>query len=590
MLSGFHGMIAVRCIALCALVLGAGAAPARAATAFPMPGSSSASPFTQISIRGIPADDIGRISVSGSRSGRHSGVLRAHSDGGGASWVPRRRFQGGERVTVRTGLGITGARDGDFAFRVAVWPGRVQLQKGLDTVKPGTRRRFRTRPDLTPPHFTVEPGSTPAAPGFTFTTPKAKNDTFQAGPMITDLRGRLIWFLPLPGIRAATDFRVQTYKGRPVLTWWEGTSRQGIGSGTMVIAGQDYRPIMRVRVPGGYRADLHEFLITPQNTALIISYPVVKADLSPEGGSRNGQLVDSVIQEIDLETGSMLFEWHSRGQVPLADSFIAPERSPRVPWDYVHANSVAVDADGDLLVSARNTWAVYKLDRSTGRTEWVLGGRSSNFKLGRGARFAWQHDAQRRADGALTLFDNSASPAVAKRSRAIALKVDTGTRTARLLHARAHPRDLLAATQGNYQTFAGGGGLVGWGSQRYVTEYDPRGEVIWDARLSVGYETYRAYRFPWAGQPDTAPKAYAELTSRGMDVYASWNGATDVAAWEVLIGSSRLTLAPAARAARTGFETRIPVTDDSVLVAVRALDSAGGVLATSPAVSVRDGG
>jgi hypothetical protein len=573
----------VRCLALCALVLGATAGSARAATVFPMPGSSSASPFSQISFRGIAPDRVGRVTVTGSRSGRHSGSVRAHSDGKGASWVPRRRFRGGERVSVRTTMSISGTRGGDFQFQVAVWPGRVRLQQGLDTVEPGKRRRYETRPDLTPPQLTVTPGSTPAEPGYVFATPKAKNDTLQAGPMIADVNGRLIWFKPLRGTRAATDFRVQTYKGQPVLTWWEGTSRQGIGYGTLVIAGQDYNEIMRVPVPGGYRADLHEFLITPQNTALIIALPVVKADLRSERGSRNGQLVDSVIQEIDLETGLMLFEWHSRGQVPLGDSFIAPERSPRVPWDYVHANSVSVDTDGDLLVSARNTWAVYKLDRTTGRTDWVLGGRRSNFKLGSGARFAWQHDAQRRADGALTLFDNSASPAVAKRSRGIALKLDTGTRTAKLVHARTHPKGLLAATQGNYQTFPGGGGLVGWGSQRHMTEYDAAGKLIWDARLSIGYESYRAYRFGWVGQPKSVPKVEVRRTKRGMDVYASWNGATQVATWEVMAGNSGKTLTPVARAVRSGFETRLPVRNRSTLVAVRALNSAGEVLSTSQA-------
>jgi hypothetical protein len=579
-------MSAVRCIALCALMLCAAAGPAQAATVFPMPGSVSASPLTQISFRGVSPDYFMPISVRGSSSGRHDGVLRAHSDGKGVSWVPLRRFRGGERVSVRTQIAVSGARKGDFAFSVAVWPGRVRLQRGVNTVEPGKRRRFESRPDLVPPLLSVDEGSTPAEPGYVFTTPKAKNDTMQAGPMITDLSGRMIWFKPLPGRRAATDFRVQTFRGQPVLTWWEGTSRQGIGSGTAVIAGQDYREIMRVNVPGGYRADLHEFLITPQDTALITTYPVVKADLRAAGGSRRGQLVDSVVQEIDLVTGSTLFEWHSRGQVPLDDSFIAPERSPRVPWDYAHANSISLDSDGDVLVSARNTWAVYKLDRQSGRTEWILGGRRSNFKFGTGARFAWQHDVRRRADGALTIFDNSASPAVAKQSRAIALKVDTGTRTARLLSARVHPRGLLAATQGNYQSFAGGGGLVGWGSQRYLTEYDAAGRLLWDARLSVGYESYRAYRFAWVGRPTTLPKAYARRTSRGMDVFASWNGATEVATWQVLGGSSRRTLAPIGRGERSGFETRVPVNDRSVYAAVRALDAAGNVLAESKAVPV----
>ena len=570
-------------------MLGAQGAAADAATVFPSPGSQYASPQAQISFRGVALKELGSVAVRGSRSGTHAGVLRAHSDGGGVSWIPRKRFRGGERVTVRTGLAITGAANGDFTFRTAVWPARITIQRTREvTVKPGKVRRFKTRPDLAPPYLTVEPGSAAQAPGHVFVSPKTKNDTLQAGPMIADSNGRPIWFQPLPGIRAATDLRVQTYKGQPVLTWWEGTSRQGIGRGEYVIAGQDYKVIKRVRAPSGYRGDLHEFVITPQDTALFTSYPIIKADLRSQGGSRDGQLADAVVLEVDIATGLLMFEWHARGTIPLAHSYIAPERGPRVPWDYMHVNSVALDADGDLLVSGRNTWAVYKIDRATARIEWTLGGRASTFKLGRGVRFAWQHDAQRRADGALTLFDNSAAPAVAPASRALAIALDERARTARLISARRHPRRLLSATQGNYQQLPDGRGFVGWGSQRYMTEYDAAGRVVWDARLSVGFESYRAYRFPWVGRPAGIPKAVAERRGNGgMDVYVSWNGATDVAQWQVLGGSSPKSMVVLATVPHVGFEDRIPISSRTSLVAVRALDAQGTALATSGLARLR---
>lgn len=582
-------MSASRVLALTALVTAISVTEASAANVFPTPGSTSASPLTQISFRGIEPGEIGRVRVRGSRSGTHSGVLRAHSDGNGASWVPRRRFTGGEHVSVQTGIRVAGVRSGDFGFRTAVWPGAVRIQKSRPaSVKPGKVRRFRSRPDLAAPLLTVKPRSKPAAPGYVFQSPKAKNDTLQAGPMISDVKGRPVWFQPLRGIKAATDFRVQTYKGEPVLTWWEGTSRQGIGFGEFVIMGQDYKLIKRLRLPSGYQGDLHEFLITPQDTALAISYPVIKADLSSEGGSRRGQLVDAVVQEIDIEKNLVLFEWHARGRIPLSDSYISPERSPRVPWDYVHLNGVSIDSDGDLLLSARNTWAVYKVDRQTARVKWILGGRRSTFELGRGVRFAWQHDAQRRADGALTLFDNSASPAVAKRSRALAIEIDETLRLATLVSARTHPRGLLAATQGNYQTLPTGGGLVGWGSQRYVTEYDAAGKLIWDARLSIGFESYRAYRFPWVGRPKTDPAVAAKREGpTEMVVSMSWNGATEVATWEVLSGPSSDSLEPVFSGPRTDFELQARV-ERARFAQVRALDKEGSVLGTSEVVRVRE--
>src|SRR5215218_2285984 len=424
-----------------------------AVSAYPSPGTVSAGPRAQISLRGTARRRIGRVRVSGSRSGRHPGRLRSHSDGQGASFVPRRPFRGGERVIVRTGLPIRGTRNGDFVFRVARIPRRVTIQNLiLENINARRTRSFHSRPDLAPPFVTVERSSGPVAPGLLFLSPKSKKDQKQAGPMIADNAGQPVWFHALPGIRAATDFRAQTYKGKPVLTYWQGTSRQGIGVGEMVVLDQSYRVIRRIRAPNGFRPDLHEFKITPQGTAIIITYPVVRTDLRPVKGPRRGLAVDSVIQEIDLDTGLVVFEWHSLGKIGLRETFSRPNGGRSHPFDYAHANSVDVDGDGDFLLSARNTWTVYKIDRETGRIRWRLGGRKSSFKLPPAARFAWQHDARRRADGAITVFDNSAFPPVRRFSRALALRLDERRRTASLLTARVHPRKVLTATQGNQQT------------------------------------------------------------------------------------------------------------------------------------------
>ncbi|HYM58342.1 MAG TPA: arylsulfotransferase family protein [Solirubrobacteraceae bacterium] len=563
-------------------------------SAYPLPGTLSASPGTQISFRGSPPDRLGRITVRGSRSGTHTGSLRAHSDGQGASWVTKKAFRGGERVTVRTAFDVRGGTDGDFSFRIARLARGVTIPKPpvailkllQQTGKPGKRRHFRSRPDLAPPLVTVSPGSRPTA-GSVFLSPKAKNDTKQAGPMIVDNAGRPIWFQPLPGVRAATDFRAQTFKGKPVLTYWQGTSSFGIGTGEMVMLDQSYRPIRRIRAPNGFRPDLHEFLITPRDTAVLITYPLLRADLRKFGGRRNGVLVDSVVQEIDLDTGLVIFEWHSVGNIALAEA-IARLANPRAPWDYVHTNSVGLDTDGDFIMSARSTWGVYKIDRETGRITWRLGGKRSDFRLTPAMRFAWQHDARRRADGAITLFDNAAAPAVRKSSRALAFRLDERAKTATLLRAVQHPRSYLAATQGNQQTLPGGGMMVGFGSQRWFTEFDANGDVLWDARTATGYESYRAYRMPWVGRPRTRPRvAVVDGPGARIDVYASWNGATEVASWEVLAGEPETTLEPAGSAPRSGFETRIKAVTSSSHVAVRAKDASGRVLGTSPLARVR---
>ena len=423
--------------AVLATLLAATAVPATASaqyqegpgpiSAYPSPGTPSASPSTQISLRGARASRLGRIRVTGEKSGRHSGRLRAHSDGRGASFVLARELRQGERVTVRTGLPIRGARNGDFTFRTARMPKRVTIQNLiLENIPAKKTRKFRSRPDLAPPFVTVTSSRPGIAPGYVFLSPKSKRDEKQAGPLIVDNSGQPIWFQAFAGVDAATDFRAQTYKGKPVLTYWRGTSRQGIGTGEMVMLDQSYRVIHRIRTANGFRPDLHEFKITPDDKALIVSYPIVRQNLRGVKGPKRGLVVNSVIQEIDIETGLVTFEWHSLGKIPLKETYSQPR--PKTPFDYAHTNSVNLDTDGDFLMSARNTWAGYKIDRETGKILWRLGGKRSTFKLPRAARFAWQHDIHRRADGAITVFDNSAFPPVRKFSRALAIRLDQGAR------------------------------------------------------------------------------------------------------------------------------------------------------------------
>ncbi len=568
---------------------GPNASPPGGISAYPSPGTISAGPRTQISLRGAPPSRLKTIRVTGSRSGRHSGRLRSHSDGRGASFVMTRRFRGGERVTVRTDLPIRGTSNGDFSFRIARIPQRVHIQHlVLENIDARRVRRFRSRRDLAPPFLTVDQRSPARQPGLLFLSPKSKKDQKQAGPMIADDTGQPVWFQPLPGIEAATDFRAQTYKGKPVLTFWRGTSRQGIGVGEMVVLDQSYRVIRRIRTANGFRPDLHEFVITPKGTAIIITYPIVRTDLRKVKGARRGLAVDSVIQEIDLDTGLVEFEWHSLGRIGLTETFSMPRGGARAPFDYAHTNSVTLDTDGDFLMSARNTWAVYKIDRQTGRIRWRLGGKKSTFKLPAAARFAWQHDAHRRSDGAITIFDNEAFPPIRKFSRALALRIDEKAKTASIADTLIHPRKLLAATQGNHQTLPNGGAMVGWGSQRNLTEFDPSGNVVFSAALSLGFESYRIYRLPWVGLPRSRPRvAAADEPGAGTDVYTSWNGATEVASWEIFAGPSVAGLRPAASGPRTGFETKLTVSGVPRFVQSRARDAAGRVLSTSAPTRVR---
>ena len=295
--------------------------------------------------------------------------------------------------------------------------------------------RWHSRPDLRIPALTVTRREEGASEDPIFIAPYNAPQG-QAGAVIVDSYGEPLWENPLPG-KVTTDFRVQHYRGSPVLTWWEGSIELGHGVGEYAIVDASYRTVRRVQAARGLRGDLHEFVLTRRGTALLTSYNVTRADLSAVGGDRDGTIQDAIFQEIDLASGAVLLEWHSLDHVALQESY-----SPvGTDWDFCHINSLDLDGDGNVLVSSRSTHTIYKVGRD-GTILWRLGGKRSDFAMGARSDFAWQHDARRQPDGTLTVFDNGATPAVERLSRP-----DPGGRRARddgeaaaPVHPSAHPR------------------------------------------------------------------------------------------------------------------------------------------------------
>src|SRR5215216_7979494 len=246
-----------------------------------------------------------------------------------------------------------------------VWP-----LPSVSPVLPKGVWAFRSRPDLSPAAVEVTKRAQGTSPGYILIA--LKEGAGEHGPMIVDDQGQLVWYSKY---RSARDFKVQRYRSRPVLTWWEGKVLAGHGVGEYVIFDDSYREIARVQAGNGYHGDLHEFLITPQDTALLTAYNPVPADLSALGGPKDGAVWDGIAQEVDIATGRVLFEWHSLEHVGIEESYLEPPEDPNFPYDYFHINSIDVDFDGNLLISARNTWSVYKVERTSGEVMWRLGER-----------------------------------------------------------------------------------------------------------------------------------------------------------------------------------------------------------------------
>jgi hypothetical protein len=551
----------------------------------PLPDSYDASPDTQISLLGAPPSALGDVSVRGSRTGRHSGSLKAYSQGDGASFVSSKPFYPGETVSVRGRLTVAGKAQ-TFAFHFVVsTPDHLRYVAPTHASADAAEvQRFHSRPELEPPALVITATSPQTSPGDLFSAPYSGPG--QNGPMIFDETGNVVWFDPVPSGDAASNLQVQQLDGKPVLTWWQGyIPPQGFGEGEEVILNSDYDLVGHVYAGNGFKADLHDFHITPQGTAVMTVFDPIDCDLAALGGPHNGAVTDAIFQEIDLRTGLVRREWHSVDHIPLSDSYSSAKgTSTEWPFDFFHLNSIDQLPSRRTLISARNTWTLYELNTLTGQVLLRIGGKHSEVKLAGGTATAFQHDATMLANGTISVFDNGGVPKVQPQSLGLVVSVNPTTKTDTLVSQFAHPSALSSGSQGDIQQLANGDMFVGWGAEPYFSEFSASGQLLFDGHMHGSYESYRTYRFPWVGTPHTAPAIAAVPANAAVTVYASWNGSTQVASWRVLAGSSPNALAPVATATRTGFETAITTPARAPYVAVQALESSGAVIGTSKTI------
>ena len=546
----------------------------------PQPSSDTAAPDTQISFLGVPADEIRDVSVEGSSSGRHDGRLRAYSQGDGASFLPEKPFQPGERVRVHAAIGAR-AKTVSFGFRVdAPFSTATVPEFPNPAAAPTDYQAFETLPGVQAPVLSVTvPDRDPAAGDILTTNGPGPG---QYGPLIYTPQGRLVWFHRLPRGVSAEDLNVQSYAGQRDLTFWQGRVLSlGFGQGEDLVLNSSYQTVARVGGGNGLHADLHDFQIAPHGIAYITAFNPIRCDLSSAGGERDGAILDTAIQEIDMRTGLVRWEWHSLDHVKAAESETSPPKG--TPWDWFHINSIDLQGDGDIFISARSTWAGYEIERATGKILWRLGGTNSSFKMGPGTKTAWQHDGRILANGEITLFDDGSNPPVHPESRAVRIVLDFKKHEAHLGSSYTHPSPLLAASQGNMQTLADGNTLVDYGGVPQISEYAADGALLFDAALPYDMSTYRAFRFPWRGHPFSPPALLASLNNTGEEtiVHMSWNGATEVASWRVLAGPSGKSLKTRASAPASSFESSTILPQKYAYVAVQALGPDGRLLASS---------
>lgn len=491
------------------------------------------------------------------------------------------RLAGGV-LALGTGAGLTVS--GCSLSKASAGAGRslpaLRSHRGGTTVK--GIQHFRSRPDLRPPEIVIDVRAKDVIPGLVFT--ECHGGVAQQGPLILSQTGRLLGFIPLTPVptpaHRAFNVRVQTFQGKPVMTYFVGGVVSAHGSGHYEIYDENYHQVAQVHAGNGYQGDLHEFLLTDQGTALFTAYGEA---VGTYPGGRRGKYFYGIVQEVDVASGKVLFQWRSDQHVALAESYVPAPANPANTWDYFHVNAITIDpTDNNLVISSRNTSTCYKVDRKSGRVIWKLGGKHSDFHMGPGSRFYFQHDVNLQPGGVVTMFDNEAGPPnKATQSRGLVLQIDETKKTASMRTQFHHKPPVLSNALGSVQPLDKGHTFMGWGTSSYFTEYGPTGTVLFDGHLTPKTLSYRAFKQTWTGTPTTVPSLAAVRTGAGATLYTSWNLATEVAGWVVLSGHSADHLDAVGVAKLAGFETKISLPHARRYVAVEAIDRTGAILGTS---------
>jgi len=451
---------------------------------------------------------------------------------------------------------------------------------------------FVTAPSLHPPAIRSAKRAPEGqlAPGYIFTANfydlNKPPIVGQSGPLILDRQLQPVWFQPVSEKLVAANLSLQSYHGRPALAWWQGvvTNTGATESGEYVMVDQHYRRIASLKAKDGWVLTLHEFVLDGDNVWVTANKNVPR-NLSKYGGAYNGALIDSAVQEYNLKTGKLLRNWDALAHIPLGQSQ-ASLPTNGFPWDAYHVNSIQLTGDGSFLVSMRDTWAAYLVDIASGRIRWTLGGRSSDFKFGRRAAFQWQHDVQLQGGSTVTLYDdhccqltgggtyvNPTAP-----SRGLVLELDQRARLVTFVAQYERGEDFNAAYMGDTQTLSNGNVFVGWGNEPYFSEFSRSGKLLFEGEFPGPNLTYRATLEPWVGLPLSSPAAVVRQSAGKTTVYASWNGATQLASWRVLAGSSASRMAVVATHVKAGFETAIPLPQGYKSFKVQALGADGRVI------------
>ncbi len=538
-----------------------------------------------------------KFNVTGSQSGVHAGQVILADDHKTVIFKPEARFSPGETVNVTLNSlrmnWLTAYTPLAYSFTVAAnqKPGGVGATPAPppDSKPESAFPNFLTVPqDI--PHFTVMTAPKSSNDGDVFVAPFYwTKSTIGSYLLILSPQGKLVYYQNMGDALSAFDFKKQP---NGLLTYFDQKRA------TFFVMNSHYEVVNSYTAGNGYTTDLHDFQLLPNGDALLMAYDAETMDMSQiaPGGHKDAQVTGLIIQELD-PSKNVIFEWRSWDHFKVTDTNQLLT-DPKI--DPVHGNSLTLMNDGNLLLSSRNQSELTKINRQTGEVMWRFGGKANQFKIIGGQPFAFQHDARQLPNGDITIFDNQGNaPTQAAPSHAIEYRLDEKNLTATVVWSWTHNPPVFGTFMGNQERLPDGNIFLSWGAPspakgyQYVsmTELDSGGKPVFEMAFDQPYVSYRAFMAPWEGTPDTDPTLAFKADQSGLTLGYSWNGATDVASYDVFGGSQPLSLKQIGQQTADDFEVQTHLTnvpDGECYFQVAALDKTGHELGRSKVVSTDD--
>ncbi len=302
---------------------------------------------------------------------------------------------------------------------------------------------------------------------------------------------------------------------------YEAGQAAAFGPTDFFLMDSSYTIVDEYQMGNGYVADYHDFLILPNGHAFMIAYDIQPVNMSAivQGGHPGALVAGGVIQELD-QNKNVIFQWRSWDHYKISDSY---NDLSQVIIDAIHLNSLDLDSDNNLIVSALALAEITKINRQTGEIIWRMGGKNNQFNFVNEDQthaplyFMYQHDVRRLPNGNISMFDNG-DVQLRKYSRVVEYEIDETSKTASKVWEYRHDPDIYANNMGTAQRLPNGNTLIGWGfASMYggtpaMTEVDQFGNTIFELTFDKPLTaSYRAFKAEYNGGAPVADVLVPEL-------------------------------------------------------------------------------